>query len=112
MQLCWTLLSVVSDLPQSRAELLKFELEALALSLRCLPLREVILLLGRDECNVLPGVSDHHPVMGARKGCGGGGSAVLESKGLATSLSWAAPPKPRDCSQGKEDFHQQSKDER
>lgn len=111
MQLCWTLLSVISDLPESRAELLKFELAALAPSLRCLSLRGIILLLGRDGCNVLPGVSDH-PVMGARQSHGGGGSTVLESKGLAMSLSRAALPKLRDCSQGKEDLHQQSKDER
>lgn len=109
MQHCWALLSVVSDLPQSRAELLKFEFAALAPSLCCLPLRGVILLLAGDGCNVL---SDHHPVMGARQSPGGSGSAALESKGLATSLSRAALPKPRDCSQGKEDLHQQSKDER
>lgn len=112
MQLCWTLLSVVSALPQSRAELLKFELAALAPSLCRLPLSGVILLLGRDGYNVLLGVSDHHPATGARQSRGGGGSAALESKGLIMSLSWAALPKLRDCSQGKEDLHQQSKDER
>lgn len=112
MQLCWTLLPVVSDLPQSRDEILKFELAALAPSLCCLPLRGVILLLGRDGYNVLLGVSDHHPVMGGSQSCGGGGSAALESKGLVTSFLRAAPLKPRDFSQGKEDLHQQSKDER
>jgi len=42
---------------------------------------------------------------------GGGGLAAPESKGLAASLPWASPPKPSDCCQGKEDLHQQSKDE-
>lgn len=70
-QLCWTLLSVISDLPGSGAELLKLELAALAPSLCHLPLRGVILPLGRDGCNVLPGVSDHHLV-------GGPGRAVLQ----------------------------------
>lgn len=60
---------------------------------------------------MLLGVSDHHPVTGARQSCGRGGLAALESKGLATWFSWAALLKLRDCSQDKEDLHQQSKDE-
>lgn len=56
-------------------------------------------------------MSDHYPAVGTGHSAGRGATAP-ESKGLVTSLSGAALPKPRDCSQGKGDLHQQSEDER
>lgn len=107
MRLCWALLSVVFRLPQSKAELLKFALAALAPCAVPCP-SEGSLCSG---CGALPAVSDHYPAVGAGHSAGRGGRQHLRAK-VSSRPSREALPKPRDCSQGKGDLHQQSEDER
>lgn len=83
---------------QSKAELLKFELAALA-PCSCPALQRV----------TVPALSDPCP---AELGTAWAGVTAPESRGVLTSLSGTALSEMRDCSQGKGDLHQQSRDER
>lgn len=108
MQVCWALLSVVFHLPQSKAELLKFELVALAPCVCALPFRGVTVLWVWRGAGGVWSLSRR----GSWAQRWAGGATAPESKGLVTSLSGTALPKLRGYSQGKGDLHQQSKDER